>query len=336
MNISLNTANPDDDGYIYLYHYTKTESLYDILTNRRLKVTMMGHSNDPLENLPSFKCDDSDSRDVAKFKNLWQEISRDRHQAIVCLSAKCSSMLMWGHYAQGHTGACLVFRFKGFPIDNCMMLPIEYSDKLIQFKKYLIPSHNHKALSFFRLNIDLASHKPREWNYEREFRLFMNDNKHLVCENGSYYTHILSDYLCGVILGAKCPLSIDEVESMSRNKRFQKGTAPSAQKSDLEIIRAVFSGDSYLVRTYPYCDLSDTVYQRLVSRFQESVNNPEIVWSCCDLTSVFGMKINNSSYDVNGSSDPQFYITDKSPFTIKNIYFLGNVTSEIDSTLKTE
>lgn len=341
MNISLNMPNPDNDGYFYLYHYTKAEFLYDILTNRRLKVTMMGHSNDPLENLPSFKCDDSDSREdilsVAKFKNLWQGISRDRHQAIVCLSSKCSSMLMWGHYAQGHNGACLVFRFKVFPSVKSMMIPIEYSEKMIQVKDYFLSGCNNKIVNLGRLTIDLASRKPLEWEYEREFRLSILDKKSLEYENGSYYTHILSDYLYGVILGANCPLTIDEVSSMSKKTRSHQNTDESSQESDLIISRASFSEDNYLIGTFPYSDLSDTSYKRLVLLFQENVNNPEIEWTCFDLTtnSFFQTKINASNAHANYLSNFEFPTVNRNSFTIMNIPCRGNISLNIDSTLGT-
>lgn len=342
MNISLNTANPDDDGYIYLYHYTKAEFLEDILTKRRLKASFIGRSNDPMENLPSFKCDNLGFREdilsTIKTKSFWQKMCLDKPPVIVCLSATCSSVLMWGHYANGHTGACLVFRFKTFPSRHAMMLPIEYSDKMIQVKDYLISCQNNKIFNYGRLRMDLASHKPREWDYEREFRLFIQEKKHLVYENGSYYTNILSNYLCGVILGANCPLSIDEVTALSSKMKSHHSTARSNKKSKLRIIRASFSEDDYSIMTPSYFDLSDTAYKRLIIRFQELMKNSEIGWACYNLTTNLPilMQIMNNNSGTSDVSRPQFYITDRSPFTIMNISYLDNVTSEIDSTLKTE
>lgn len=288
MNISSKKPNPDDDGYFYLYHYTKAEFLEDILTNRHLKVTIVGHSNDPLETLPSFDIDnikDSDEKiDILKFKSLWRNLVRDSIHAAVCMSSSCSSLLMWSHYAEAHKGVCLVFRFKNLieATEAHSLFPIRYSKSRIKLKNYVIKTSDTNLLVFEKLMADLIGVKPLDWSYEHEFRFLIKDSDTLEYHDGAFYTNFLSNNLYGVILGVRCPLSMEQATAICKSVKYRSDEG--AKSSDIVISRAHLSEKRHAIRCKPFKDLPDKLYESLTSQFGILIDwNTKKQYQCLDL-----------------------------------------------------
>lgn len=304
MNISLNTANPDDDGYFYLYHYTKAEFLEDILKNRRLKVTIVGQSNDPLEILPSFDIDnikDSDEKiDILRFKPLWHNIARDTIRPAVCMSSNCSSLLMWSHYAEAHKGVCLVFRFKSLieASEAHSLFPIQYSKNRIKLKNYVIKTSDTNLLVFGKLMADLIGIKPLDWSYEHEFRFLIKDSDTLEYHDGGFYTNFLSNNLYGVILGVRCPLSVAQATAICKPVKYRSDEG--LESSDIVISRAQLSEKHHAIICEPFKDLPDQLYGSLTTQFRDLVDwNTEEEYECLDLktASFTDAKIDNRQLD---------------------------------------
>ena len=83
--------------YIRLYHFMPAKYLYDMLAKDEVKIAIPEECNDPLEFLPAGKESEGDySRPSLAF---------------ISFSTKCSSSLMWAHYADAHRGVCIEFTF---------------------------------------------------------------------------------------------------------------------------------------------------------------------------------------------------------------------------------
>lgn len=119
------------------------------------------------------------------------------HVRIACFSEQYDSMLMWGHYAQGHTGICVEYETPLFcsllmesvfppnyaPIgNNISLLPVVYRDERYDYSLGIV--NYYKNLSYLRSNLDackkkldcwrdfrISCFKSKEWEYEKEWRL---------------------------------------------------------------------------------------------------------------------------------------------------------------------
>jgi hypothetical protein len=122
-------------------------------------------------------------------ESLYEEVSSilmNMHKGrslICCFSEKNNSNLMWSHYAENHTGFCLEYSFKnlGFAHDiNINLLPVIYRNKMLSIDKYV--SYNTNYFSYILAGII----KSKEWQYEKEWRLFfplseMNQSYNVPC-----------------------------------------------------------------------------------------------------------------------------------------------------------
>jgi len=79
---------------------------------------------------------------------------------VYCLTEKADSPLMWGHYADSHTGICLEFDARSEPFTNASK--VEY--------RTTYPARN--------IGASIAEHfirKSQDWSYEAEWRLFAGE-----------------------------------------------------------------------------------------------------------------------------------------------------------------
>ncbi len=137
------------------------------------------------------------------YEFLIQEFSAQiRKKFSVCsFSRNLSSILMWTHYAENHTGYCLEYDYDAVLEDDRfegMVFSVRYSDELFDVSdrvlEFLKPTSSPNPLSIYS---EAILHKGREWEYEDEVR------------------YIGPEYLCGTMefiepsaihFGAKMPI----------------------------------------------------------------------------------------------------------------------------------
>lgn len=109
---------------IYLFHYLRQEHLIDFLQTGLLKVTNLSNTNDPFESRPGLSLDGCSQVDELRHRVAFWRESQHAFQVepnlAVCLSATCSSPVMWGHYTNCHRGACLAFNLMLKKIRSCL------------------------------------------------------------------------------------------------------------------------------------------------------------------------------------------------------------------------
>lgn len=125
---------------------------------------------------------------------------------ISCFTNSPNNMLMWSHYADGHTGICLIFdkeklintiNYQGITnnkikviefkeenyIDDLLSLNIEFDDENCCF-----------------LNFDeVIKYKKKEWSYEKEIRLYYQFSKNVEYR----FLQFHKEALCGIIFGLR-------------------------------------------------------------------------------------------------------------------------------------
>ncbi|SMX33487.1 DUF2971 domain-containing protein [Octadecabacter ascidiaceicola] len=109
------------------------------------------------------------------------------HTRVACFSEAESSIPMWAHYTDNHRGICLKYRLDWAQNDlpekaDIFPLKVQYVDErpILTTEEW----NNFSDRSDYETgnfgNSDILSkiclHKSEEWSYEREWRVFVNDN----------------------------------------------------------------------------------------------------------------------------------------------------------------
>lgn len=168
---------------------------------KRIKIARISDLNDPFELLA---IDRADTKLRIGFRKLKNDLNNNT--GLVCFAKKWSNPLMWGHYAEKHTGICL-----GFDVPDNLLQPVIYARTP---RKISIEESTGKQ-KFSDDDIGrLMRTKFYDWKYENEFRMFIN-LKNLQIESGMYFYSFNSQLLLReVILGPRCEIPIDRVRAM--------------------------------------------------------------------------------------------------------------------------
>lgn len=189
------------------YHFIKAEYVEDFLTNGRLKVTQLGHSNDCFEFRPGFSCPEVESE--------WKKTIQGGEPCVICLTSRMSSPVVWGHYGDKGRGVCLVF---DIPIEKYTnpQFPDLYRIYGIQLPlgkvKYQKKQHvidKIPVIGSIEMNdlvVKLACIKAKDWEYEQEYRVCLPESL-LQADNGKLFYSGFLQYCSAVLLGWECPLS---------------------------------------------------------------------------------------------------------------------------------
>ena len=87
-----------------VYYLTGAQYAISNIALRRLKVSRFATLNDPFEFLGADLSDPAYRKAVRETKN---HVNKD--QGLICFSKSWSNPVLWGHYAESHTGIALGF-----------------------------------------------------------------------------------------------------------------------------------------------------------------------------------------------------------------------------------
>lgn len=171
------------------------------LALRRIKVARFDDLNDPFE-LMGINVGDKDFRTA--FRATRKEINKSK--GLICFSKLWSNPLMWGHYAEKHTGICL-----GFDVPDELLAPVIYAKRLLKIEvdpKTGEPKPTEKVVN------KLLRTKFFDWKYEDEMRLFVELDQDTV-ESGMYFYSFSRELaLREIILGPRCELPIEGIRDI--------------------------------------------------------------------------------------------------------------------------
>ena len=141
---------------------------------------------------------------------------------VLSLSATNCDILLWSHYAAGHTGLCLEFQISN---DNSLRefaKPVKYSKEYPKID-ILNSTPDEQVQAFLYTKAD-------NWKYEEEWRII-----HTETENGPGYKEIPQGMLSQIIFGAKM------------EKRDKETVIGWAENSDqpIQFSQAKISKDQY-------------------------------------------------------------------------------------------
>lgn len=184
-----------------VYYLTGSHFALSNLALRRIKISRFTDLNDPFE-LLAVDLEDKEHRKA--FRATKEKLSENK--GLICLSRSWSNPVLWGHYAERHTGIAL-----GFDVDEKHLSDVIYAQSPI---KIPIDKNTNSPIVSEDLMNQLLRTKFYDWKYEDEVRVFV-ELDHKVKESGMYFYNFSEDFqLREVILGPKCELPIASIRAV--------------------------------------------------------------------------------------------------------------------------
>ena len=182
-----------------VYYFTGAQYALSNIALRRVKISRFRDLNDPFE-LMAVNLGDKRHREA--FSATKQDIDKDK--GLICFSRSWKNPLLWGHYAEKHTGIAL-----GFDIPDHQLTEVLYEPRLLDIS--LDPKTKRPRAELIDKLIRTKFH---DWKYEDEWRLFI-ELEHDTVEAGLYFHPFSKEFaLREVILGPRCELPMKGVRNM--------------------------------------------------------------------------------------------------------------------------
>ena len=209
-----------------VYRYFNLTFGLEALQTGRWKIGRMEKLNDP------FDCRPASINLLPSGMNV--ELSLDDflqtmfgNWGLLCYSEVISDPVIWSHYADSHQGLALGFDFSttGWP-----PYQVRYSKArpVIDFEKVrTLPKATPEILSNYIFQTGFAT-KASSWSYEKEYR-------HLISFHGCkmigshFFRGMPCDLLKEVVLGARCPVSMEDIERVLHPDK--EATGPSVPET---------------------------------------------------------------------------------------------------------
>lgn len=188
-----------------VYHFINTLHAVSNLSLKRLRISRLDQLNDPFEFLAADLLDPRDRQAITNFK---AELAATK--GIICFSRSWSNPLLWGHYAEKHTGMAL-----GFDIPDDLLLRVHYS---AERPGVILDPETREIINKGQAVDQLIRTKFSDWQYEDEYRMFV-DLDPATQEAGNHYVEFSSELLLReVVLGLKCELPIQRIRQLLKDE----------------------------------------------------------------------------------------------------------------------
>jgi len=184
-----------------LYYFTGAQFALSNIALRRLKVSRFHDLNDPFE-LLAVDIGERDHR--APIREARDRLNESK--GLICFSKSWRNPLLWGHYAEKHTGICL-----GFDVASDRVQPVVYAKTPMNIP--VDPNSGLPKLSNRNVN-RLQRTKFADWKYEEEMRYFIYLDE-VIPEGAFYFQPFCGDLaLREVILGPRCALPLQGIRDL--------------------------------------------------------------------------------------------------------------------------
>lgn len=184
-----------------VYYLSSAPFALSNLSLKRLKISRFTDLNDPFELLAANLANAEHRR---AFEEMKQELNETK--GLICFSRTWSNPLLWGHYAEKHTGIAL-----GFDVPDQLLSEVAYTSQRVRIE---VDSKTKAVKLDERLINRLLRTKFSDWRYEEEYRAFVQLDP-LTKEAGMYFQDFSDSLaLTEVILGPQCELPIERVRAL--------------------------------------------------------------------------------------------------------------------------
>ena len=189
-----------------LFYLTSAQFGVAAVALKRLKISRFSDLNDPFELLA---VNLADPMHRTAFRGLKDELNKNR--GLLCFSQTWENPVIWGHYAEKHTGVAL-----GFTVPDHLPVKVDYAKRPMKIS--VDKATNKIALSEANVS-KLLRTKFFDWKYENEWRIFVGLD-HSTQESGMYFMDFVpSLVLSDVILGTRCSIPRERIIDLLRDTR---------------------------------------------------------------------------------------------------------------------
>lgn len=185
-----------------VHHLINTKYGLDNLKNQRIKISRFSELNDPFELLAI----DIRNRDLRAGIRARKNLVNNK-EGLISFSKEWRNPVLWSHYGDKHKGLCL-----SFEIPDDKLTEVEYSSGM---KKLNIHAKETTQDVINKTLNELRYTKFKDWEYEKEYRLFVNLRKTLKTKEHHFHPFSESVLLKEVILGPSCTISVEEIEKIT-------------------------------------------------------------------------------------------------------------------------
>ena len=168
------------------YHFLSSNNAFIDLEKGAIKVSLINDLNDPFELKPYLRYGYSVR---AQFNKVRRRVSKKF--GLLCFSGKEHELLLWGHYADKHSGIALGFQLNKSPEE---IIEVEYCSKRIKYE--LTNNTSLDEINFLNL---IGKRKYKNWEYENEYRVWVN-LKECIRINGKYFVKFDNEFILKEIL----------------------------------------------------------------------------------------------------------------------------------------
>ncbi len=187
-----------------VYYLSSAPFALSNLSLKRLKISRLADLNDPFELLAANLVNVEQRHAFGEMKRQLNE-----SKGLICFSRTWSNPLLWGHYAEKHTGLAL-----GFEIPDHLLSEVVYTSQRVRIE--VDPETKAVKLDEKLINRLLRT-KFSDWKYEEESRVFV-ELDHSTREAGMYFQDFSENLrLAEVILGPRCELPIEKIRALSQS-----------------------------------------------------------------------------------------------------------------------
>jgi hypothetical protein len=184
-----------------VYHFTSANFAISNLAFRKIKLSRFNKLNDPFELLAANLVNEKHRRAVSTLKN-----ELDQTKGLICFTSNWSNPLLWGHYAERHTGIAL-----GFEIPSIHLTKMHYTNKRVKIE---FNEQTRKVVNGQAVTEKLIRTKFTDWKYEDEYRMFVELSK-CTQEGNLHFTEFSQDFILQeVILGINCDTPIEQIRKL--------------------------------------------------------------------------------------------------------------------------
>lgn len=169
-----------------------------ILPELRIRLSTFDKVNDPFELLGIRQVNKEGRRHFERLYKHWV-----KSFGFISFTDNWKSPLMWGHYANNHTGVCL-----GIEIPEERVWQVDYHKARLNSLLNMTPSEAAFSEEIIK---KFVTTKFNDWSYEREWR-YVKDLEYIDSDTGLYYEDFSPNFeLREIIAGARCSRSLNKL-----------------------------------------------------------------------------------------------------------------------------
>jgi len=226
---------------VILYRYFKGKYGLQALQEGRVRVSRLLDLNDPMDCRPTLVNTPARMSPAEQREVLQKSLGDFNDMAgMHCFSESIADPVIWSHYADRHQGMALGFEFPAdFPV-----FPVSYPENenrpAVDFEELGKFNRPEETAELYDLVRRCFTVKAKSWKYEAEHRAFVYlHGKSCKIVGRDFFAPLPIHSLKLVILGAKSPISVSEVESSKTGWEYAQGVRVSRAVMDDNSFRLI-------------------------------------------------------------------------------------------------